>query len=234
MYGKKLEEIKRKRAALLLKHEIEGEGKENTISGKKEPEREEKKIIAEERHIVVLGTAAAGYALKKIEEDGEALQGLNSQFVKIEAEKIKLISGENFRKMKEIALENAEDVRIGGEGGIFASLWDVCTEYGTGLKCQLPKIPISSLVIELCEDGDTNPYLADYSGSIIAVTTKPEKLLEAVKEYLKEKMEEKGGETNRNNEIYENLLIAEIGHLISGPEKMIINGDEVRSLSPDY
>lgn len=56
------------------------------------------------------------------------------------------------------------------EGGIFAALWDLAAETGTGLEVRMEQIPIRQETVELCEYFRINPYQLVSSGCILMLT----------------------------------------------------------------
>ncbi len=96
--------------------------------------------------------------------------------------------------------------------GVFGALWELGQAYGTGLEVDLKKIPIRQESVEICEFFDVNPYMISTEGSLLAGTEDGERL---VREY--EKAE---------------IPAVVIGHVRDDNDRIIINGDERRFLTP--
>lgn len=56
-------------------------------------------------------------------------------------------------------------VRIGSEG-VFGALWRLGEGFGTGLRVELPRIPLFQETVEICEILEISPYRLLSSGSI--------------------------------------------------------------------
>ena len=98
------------------------------------------------------------------------------------------------------------------EGGVFGALWEMAESAGCGLSVDLKKIPIKQETVEICNSFDINPYELMSSGSMIMAVKDGESL---VKE-----LEEKG------------IHAAVIGSLNEGNDRVVINGEEKRFLTP--
>ena len=98
------------------------------------------------------------------------------------------------------------------EGGIFGALWEVAESAGCGLTADLKSIPIKQETVEICNAFDINPYELMSSGSMLIVSGNGNELVGALKE--------KG------------INAAVIGRLTEGNDRVIINGDEKRFLTP--
>lgn len=64
-----------------------------------------------------------------------------------------------------------------GEGGVYAALWHLGERLRTGMRIELPEIPIAQTTIEVCEMLDIDPYQIDAGGSVLFVTEDPDGLL---------------------------------------------------------
>lgn len=111
-----------------------------------------------------------------------------------------------------IAREQGALARVAGEGGIFAALWDLGRSLDCGMVVQIHEIPMLQETIEVCEIADVNPYQMLSTGSILAVTGRPQELLAAY---------QRAG-----------IPAAEIGRLAKGHDRVLPNGEEIRYLEP--
>ena len=98
-----------------------------------------------------------------------------------------------------------------GEGGVYASLWNLGQQLRTGLSIDLKAIPIKQETIELCDIVDVNPYMLYSSGSVLAVISEDEDTLSNLRQ--------KG------------MPINIIGYLTSDNDRVIINGEEKKFLT---
>lgn len=104
----------------------------------------------------------------------------------------------------------AKYLRQVSEGGIFAALWDLAAETGTGLEIRMEQIPIRQETVELCEYCQINPYQLVSSGCILMLAKDGEKLT---------------GIFSRQDVEAEVL-----GRITGGREKVIFRGGEKRFL----
>lgn len=98
------------------------------------------------------------------------------------------------------------------DGGIFAAAWEMASAVNLGIEIDIKKIPVWQETIEIAEVFDYNPYMIDGTGAVLI----------AVKDgtALVEKLKSAG--------IYADV----IGHLTSGRDRVVMNGDERRFLEP--
>ena len=112
---------------------------------------------------------------------------------------------------EEEGLEQRQDVsfvREVGEGGIFAALWRLSGEAGTGITVDMKRISIRQETIEVCEYYRLNPYQLLSDGSFLIVADDGRMLVEELKQ--------KG--------IHASL----IGRLTDSNDKILRNGEEIR------
>lgn len=95
-----------------------------------------------------------------------------------------------------------------GEGGIFAALYRLAKEAGTGLVADLKTLPVRQETIEICEYYKLNPYQLASAGNILMICDDGEALADALQ---KEKIE-----------------AAVIGRLTDNNDKIIQNGEDIR------
>lgn len=95
-----------------------------------------------------------------------------------------------------------------GEGGIFASLWEMAQRASSGLTIDIKKIPMRQSVVEVCNHCDLNPYEILSQGCLLIVTKDGEVLAEAL--------------------IEADIPAAVIGQMTDGNDRIIQNGEETR------
>ncbi|MGL6197411.1 MAG: AIR synthase related protein [Lachnospiraceae bacterium] len=96
------------------------------------------------------------------------------------------------------------------EGGIFAALWDLAAETGTGLEVRMEQIPIRQETVELCEYFRINPYQLVSSGCILMLTENGGKLTDILSG--------------------QGVKAAVLGKTTGSREKVIFRGEEKRFL----
>lgn len=95
-----------------------------------------------------------------------------------------------------------------GEGGIFASLWEMAQRASSGLTIDIKKIPMRQSVVEVCNHYDLNPYELLSQGCLLAVTKDGETLVEALTEA--------------------DIPASVIGKMTDSNDRIIENGEEIR------
>lgn len=95
-----------------------------------------------------------------------------------------------------------------GEGGIFAALYRLAKEAGTGLVVDLKAIPVRQETIEICEYYKLNPYQLASAGNILMICDDGEALADALHK--------------------EETEAAVIGRLTDNNDKIIQNGEDIR------
>lgn len=96
------------------------------------------------------------------------------------------------------------------QGGVFGALWELAECAGVGLEIDLKRIPIRQETIEICEFFGLNPYQLYGQGALLMGTPRGEALAEHLR--------------------MRGIPAAVIGQTISGKERMIRNGEEIRYL----
>ena len=109
--------------------------------------------------------------------------------------------------------DGAVYVHAAAEGGVFGALWELAEYAECGLEIDLPAIPILQETVEICEYFDVNPYQLRTEGVFLILTEHGNRLCEA--------LEEKG------------IPAAVIGKTVSGLDRAVRNGEEVRYLEPN-
>jgi hydrogenase expression/formation protein HypE len=205
MYGRKLEQNINRRHAYVLRHvnfEDYCRNEMNLQNQNCNPDR---------FHVIMTGWAGMEKTADACREDADILKGRLSRYFLKEAADL-IDDMEHSETLSDIIGSLCIDIRKAGDGGIFSSLWDVGAEYSCGIRAFLDKIPIKQITIEVCEILDINPYLAKAGGSLIAVTDKPDEVLKVLYE--------------------ENVNASDIGRLSDKPDRLVINGQELRNLEP--
>lgn len=103
----------------------------------------------------------------------------------------------------------AQDVT---EGGIFKALWEFAEKCGVGLEIDLKAIPVKQETIEICNFFDVSPYEMISGGS---------RIFAADNGYDAVRTLDKSG-----------IHAAVIGKTTEGNDRVVINGDEKRFLTP--
>jgi len=115
------------------------------------------------------------------------------------------------RKEVEIAREcGVKVIRQVTGGGIFAALWDLAAETGSGLEVKLDHMPIRQETVELCEHFRINPYQLTSSGCMLMLAKDGGRLAGILK----------GSGINA----------AVLGRITDGRDKVIYRGEEKRFL----
>ena len=104
----------------------------------------------------------------------------------------------------------AQYLRQVTEGGIFAALWDLAAETGTGLEVRMEQIPIRQETVELCEYLRINPYQLVSSGCILMLAEDGGKLTEIL--------------------AGQGVRAVVLGKTTGSSEKVILRGEEKRFL----
>ncbi len=112
---------------------------------------------------------------------------------------------------EEIALARKEGVgviRQIGDGGVFAELFNLAKDLGSGLEIDLKKISVLQETIEVCEFFRLNPYQMTSAGTLLMVAEDGERLVEMLQEA--------------------HIAAEVIGKLTDNNDKILKNGEEVR------
>lgn len=107
----------------------------------------------------------------------------------------------------ELLVTAAHDV---SGGGIFAALWELAEQAGTGILVDLKKIPVRQETVEVCEFFGISPYELLSGGSLLMVTENGEALVQALREA--------------------HIEAAVIGRLTDNNDRVVINEEEKRFL----
>lgn len=183
-------------------------------------------------HINVIGMTEKMFSLQDIKEDvdivmaGTIAIGTTSVLVNLYENRLrnrfhdtfvddclKISEFTDIKKITDIAKE--QDILYMhhvSDGGIFAAAWELASAVNLGIEIDIKKIPVWQETIEIAEVFDYNPYMTDGTGAVLI----------AVKDgaALAKKFKSAG--------IYADV----IGHITSGRDRVVMNGDEKRFLEP--
>lgn len=98
------------------------------------------------------------------------------------------------------------------EGGVNRALWEIAESSPIGIEVNVRDIPIKQETIEICELYDLNPYELISGGSVLIVTDKGSLVVKEL----------------QDNGIQAGI----IGRIAKGNEKLVINGEYKRYLTP--
>ena len=133
---------------------------------------------------------------------------LKERFAPFFLKQIKGYAGEMHTE-EELMPESAQAVvREVGEGGIFAALWRLAKESGTGMTVDMKRISIRQETIEICEFYRLNPYQLYSGGSFLVITDDGQKMSE---------------ELGRRG-----IFSSVIGRLTDSNDKILRNVEEIR------
>lgn len=162
-----------------------------------------------ENEIVLVKWIGMEGMLRITEERGSELgQRFAPVFLRqVQSYKEEIFAGRELETARTIGVTAVRQIT---EGGIFAALWELAKEAGTGLEVDMKRISILQETIEICEHYRLNPYQMTSAGSFLLLTHRGE----AVADALRRKQTE----------------ASVIGRLKKGNDKVIYNGGDVRCL----
>ncbi len=102
------------------------------------------------------------------------------------------------------------------EGGIFGALWRACAELACGCEVNVGRIPIRQEVVEICELFSENPYESDSSGCLLVICDGVSECESAINCLSDE----------------QTVMLSEIGHTTNKKDRLVINGENKRFLTP--
>lgn len=108
--------------------------------------------------------------------------------------------------------KNAPCIYEVGETGIFGALWELAAAAGTGITVNIKDIPIWQEVVEIGNHFDVNPYQADGRGAILIVCNDGDDMVKCF--------------------LDEGFLAQTIGKITDSNDRIAINGEDVRYLTP--
>ncbi|MDF2801580.1 MAG: Hydrogenase maturation factor [Anaerocolumna sp.] len=151
-----------------------------------------------------------GTAIIAKEKEAELLTRYNKDFINGGKDLSNMISVVPESKVgRKLGVRAMHDVT---EGGIYGALWEMGAASRVGMEVDLTKIPIRQETIEICEFYDLNPYQLISSGVMLMITDKANLLVDELKK--------------------EGIPAAVIGRITGGNDRVVINGEERRFLSP--
>lgn len=151
-----------------------------------------------------------GTAILANDKEEELLTRYSRDFIAGGKEMMQYISVVKDAKIaKEVGVSGMHDIT---EGGIFGALWEIASASNVGIEVDLKKIPMKQETIEICEFFDLNPYMLMSSGCLLIGTSKGNELVDRLNQ--------------------EGIPAAVIGRVVSGNDKVIMNGEETRYLEP--
>lgn len=166
--------------------------------------------IVDDEIVMTKWAGLEGTAILAKEKEAELLTRYNKDFInngKELSNKISVVP--ESRIGRKLGVRAMHDVT---EGGIYGALWEMGAASNVGMEVDLTKIPIKQETIEICEFYDLNPYQLISSGVMLMITDKANLLVDELKK--------------------EGIPAAVIGRITSGNDRVVINGDERRFLSP--
>lgn len=160
--------------------------------------------------IIIIGTIACDAAISLVNnKKDELLKTLSERFI-YEAEiKLAKINSENEKIKNDVQYDFMLEA---SEYGIFGSLWDFAKARNTGIEIDLKQIPIEQETVEICEVFDINPYVSPSKGVYILSVDSSYDIIRYCK---------------RNG-----ICATVVGRETESNDRVIINGDEVRYLTP--
>lgn len=160
--------------------------------------------------IIILGTIAADIGISLINNKKEILsKTLSERFIMESFDKLSSVNGKNKEILDVTDYDFCMEV---SDYGIFGSLWDFGKERNTGIEVDLKEIPIEQETVEICEIFDINPYVSP-SKNVYILSVK------SGYDFIKE-CKSRG------------ICATVIGKEIKGNDRVIVNGDERRFLTP--
>lgn len=169
------------------------------------------KDIKENTDIVMAGTIAIG-ATSIITSlyESKLRERFHDTFVD---DCLKISEFTNIKKITDVAKEqNILYMHHVSDGGVFAAAWEMASAVNLGIEVDIKKIPVWQETIEIAEVFDYNPYMTDGTGAVLIAAKDGAALVEILKD---------AG-------IYADV----IGHITSGRDRVVMNGDERRFLEP--
>lgn len=141
------------------------------------------------------GRASSEYLAHRFENDLN--KRFSNQYISQMQNQKKISYIDNLLKM-DIEHRNKCQAYVIGEGGVYATLWEIANTYNCGFEVDLKKIPITQETIEVCDFLDINPYMLYSGGSAILVM--PIEIYEAEADLLQTLDAELIGIVTENND----------------------------------
>ena len=159
----------------------------------------------------------------------------------------KLFSGRFLRSFDALAAQMPKPLPDGGDlyasGGVFGTIWralDALEESarsgelqfsaslraGAGCRINLPDIPLRQEIVEICELFDENPYEAQSSGAYLVIWDEDSKDEGMYWFHMGDPSLDRYDKNDTGQEI------VPIGYITCSKDRLIINGDMIRYLTP--
>ena len=163
------------------------------------------------RDILLINYIAEDTALDNINNKKDVLlTRLSNRFLKEAGVTIK----EDLSKdIEALVNENKENLLTIGSHGIFGSLWDLADNAGCGIKVDISDILIRQEVVEILDILDINPYVVSSKNSYLLLVENGYALERSLRE--------------------NNIASKVIGVETDNNDRIVINGEEVRFLTPN-
>lgn len=157
--------------------------------------------------IVLAGQAGIEGTIRIIEERGKELEKRFAPVFlgEIERHRHTVFASEAIDAAR---AHGASAIRQAGVGGIFAALWRLSKEAGTGLDTDLKRMPILQETVEICEYFRLNPYQLTSAGTLLIIADHGETIADAL--------------------LRKGIRAAVIGRLTDNNDKIIRNGEDRR------
>lgn len=170
--------------------------------------------IEPDQEILMIGWAGLeGSSIIACEKEEELLERFTRDFVERSKNYIKKYIEEiPFIKEEIPSKANVIYSKDVIRGGVFGELWEIGKTSSLGIEVYVNKIPIRQETIEICELYDLNPYELTSRGSLLIITDKANSLLMELKSI--------------------GINAAIIGRITRGNDKVVINGEYKRFLTP--
>ncbi len=159
------------------------------------------------RDIVMLGYAGMEGMLRILDEkEMELKQRFSGTFLKqIRGYEPYVFLQDGVRKAGKLgALKIIES----GEGGVFATIWNMALDMESGVELDFKKIQVLQETVEVCEQYRLNPYQLASAGTFFLIAEDGEQLAEALRQ--------------------EHLPAVMVGRLTDNNDKILRNGEEIR------
>lgn len=163
------------------------------------------------RDILLINYIAEDTALDVIENKKEALlTRLSNRFIK-EAEET--VREDLSKDIESLVKENKENLVAIGSHGVFGALWDLADEAKCGIKVDISDILIRQEVVEILDILDINPYVVSSKNSFLLLVENGYALERSLRE--------------------NNITSKVIGVETNNNDRIVINGEETRFLTPN-
>ena len=135
------------------------------------------------QEILLCGYAGLEGTLRILDEAGQELSGrFVPTFLRKTADLKQdiVIPGLLLEACAEVGWNHISAIRQIGSGGIFAALWEMAEESGSGLELDLRAISMKQETVEICEFFRLNPYQLTSAGSFLIAADSAERMIEVL------------------------------------------------------